>query len=73
MRATLLTAAPAAAVVLVSLTVVHRAEATMFVGASASRVAAEEAAALRPAAVACGSNGCAQVHTSRALPHRPRP
>jgi hypothetical protein len=73
MRATLLTAAASAAVVFVSLTLVLRAEAMTFVGASVSRVAAEEAAPLRLAAVVCGSNGCARVHTSRARPHRPRP
>jgi hypothetical protein len=73
MPATLLTvAAAAAAVVLVSLTLGYRAAAMTFVGASASRVAAEDAASPRLAAVVCGSNGCALVHTSRARPHRPR-
>jgi hypothetical protein len=73
MPATLPTvAAAAAAVVRVSLTLGHRAEAMTFVGALASRVAAEDAAPLRLAAVVCGSNGCALVRTSRARPHRPR-
>jgi hypothetical protein len=72
MRATLLTAAVAAAMaaLLASLVAGERAAAMTFVEASASRVAAADAA---HAAVVCGSNGCARGHTSRARPYPPRP
>jgi hypothetical protein len=73
MRATLLTAAVAAAAMaalLASLVAGERAAAMTFVEASASRVAAADAA---HAAVVCGSNGCARVPTSRARPYPPRP
>jgi hypothetical protein len=76
MRATLLTAAVAAAAtaaLLASPVPGDRAAAMTFVEASASRIAADGAALLRPAAVVCGSNGCARVHTSRARPYPPRP
>jgi hypothetical protein len=76
MRATLFTAAVAAAAtaaLLASPVPSDRAAAMAFVGASASRVAAEEAALLRQAAVVCGSDGCARVHTSRARLYRPQP
>jgi hypothetical protein len=72
MRATLLTAAFVAAAILPSPVPGDRAAAMTFAGVSASRVAAEEAALLRPAAVICGSNGCARVHTSRVRPSPPR-
>ena len=49
----------------------ERAAAVTLTGASASRVAADDAALLRPAAVICGSNGCARVHTSRVRPSPP--
>jgi hypothetical protein len=50
----------------------ERAAAMTLTGASASRVAADDAALLRPAAVICGSTGCARVHTSRVRPSPPR-
>ena len=76
MRATLLTAAFAAAATaarLAGLAARERAAAMTLTGASASRVAADDAALLRQAAVICGSNGCARVQTSRARPYPPRP
>jgi hypothetical protein len=75
MRATHLTGAfvPAAtAAILPSPVPGERAAAMTLTGASASRVAADDAALLRPAAVICGSNGCARVHTSRVRPSPPR-
>jgi hypothetical protein len=76
MRATHLTGAfvPAAtAAILPSPVPGERAAAMTLTGASASRVAADDAALLRPAVVICGSKGCARMHTSRVQRHRPRP
>jgi hypothetical protein len=72
MRETLATAAVAATVILASLMLGDRAEA-MVSTPWTLRTATADAALLRHAAVVCGYNGCARVHTSRAQPHRPRP
>jgi hypothetical protein len=71
MRAILLTAI--AAVILATPALSDRAEAMMFGGTLAPRVAAAHTAFVRQAVVVCGSNGCGRVHISRVPAHRLRP